>query len=140
MRGILSSQMTLDEKIEKLIEQESHLAFQLLFEDGGDWRKGPNEFQIVRDHFRDQFERLIKKISERYGTPSYVEREYSRKSPDWAPMGLYADWKINEQADIICLFLGGDGNPEDPLILLAGKTTQDAKLISGDPWEWNWIE
>ena len=54
--------MTLDEKVDKLILQESHLAYQLLFEDGSDWREDPNAFQKTRDHFRDQFEGLIKKI------------------------------------------------------------------------------
>jgi hypothetical protein len=132
--------MTLDEKIDKLIGEEDHVAYQLLFDARGDWREIPEEFKKAKQSYRDTFEKVVTRISAQYGSPSYIEREWSRNSPRWAPMGLYADWATNDRKEIICVFIGGDGNPEDPLILLAGRTTQDAKASSRDPWAWRWIE
>jgi hypothetical protein len=132
--------MTIDEKIDKLIVEDDHVAYQLLFDDRGDRREIPKEYEKVFKKFRDTFESIVSRISHKLGSPSHIERAWSKSSPSWAPMGLYADWITNEQNDIICVFLGGDGNPEDPLILFAGRTSQKAKMESEDPWGWQWIE
>jgi hypothetical protein len=133
--------MTLEERIEKILAEDDHNAYTLLLDMGsGDWREEPDRYQQAISKFRETFDHCVKSIESSLGSPSYIEREYSKRSPAWAPMGLYADWAVDDSESIICIFMGGDGNPEDPLILLGGRTSGEARLSRDDPWNWQWIE
>ena len=60
------------------------------------------------------------------------EMEFVRdvsKAAIMAPFGLYADWEVGKN-EVVCLFMGGDGNPEDELALLFGRTNKRAKSLS----------
>lgn len=132
--------MEIDEKIQKLITEKDHLAYLLLSDMRGDWREIPDEFESAMQKFRETFENAVTEFEKHFGAPSYIEGEYSRKSPGWAPMGLYADWFFEGEDDVLCVFMGGDGNPEDPLLLISGRTKSEARFDSMDPWDWRWIE
>lgn len=133
--------MTLEEKLEKIVAEEAHNAYLLLIDIGpGDWREEPDRHHETIANFRATFDDCVKKIEASFGPPSYIEREYSKHSPDWAPMGLYADWAIESSGSVICIFMGGDGNPEDPMMLIGGRTSGEARMSPDDPWGWQWIE
>ena len=136
-----SKDMTLEERLQKIATEDDHKAYMLLLDMGpGDWREEQERYNETIAKFRKTFDRCVKTIEASFGPPSYIEHEYSNRSPDWAPMGLYADWAIDGSDSVICIFMGGDGNPEDPMMLLGGRTTGEARLSPDDPWGWEWIE
>ena len=133
--------MSIENRVRKVVTEDDHKAFMLLFdEDPGDWREEPEQYDEILSKFRKTFDDCVRMVESNIGTPSYIEREYSKRSPDWAPMGLYADWMIKGTDSIICIFMGGDGNPEDPLTLIAGRTRSEARFSPDDPWDWQWID
>jgi hypothetical protein len=133
--------MNLEERLHKIVAEKDHNAYMLLLDMGpGDWREEPERFQNTFREFRETFDKCVKTIEAKFGAPSYIERKYSKHSPAWAPMGLYADWTVDDTDSIVCLFMGGDGNPEDPLMLIGGRTSAEARFNSEDPWNWKWID
>lgn len=133
--------MTLEERLQKIVSEDDYNAYMLLQDAGsGDWREEPELYNTALAKFRETFDQCVKIIKVALGPTSYIEHEYSKRSPDWAPMGLYADWAIENSDSIICIFMGGDGNPEDPMMLIGGRTTRESRLASNDPWSWQWIE
>ena len=134
-------------KIEEVINSPSPLAIVLRFEKpihldyyiyGGEREEGLDEkSESQMQDFRNSFEECVLLVSEHLGEASNIEREIPGEAPAWVPWGIYADWIVSGDR-LICLFLGGDGNPEDPLMLIIGATHPSAKEAHLDPWEWNW--
>ena len=140
--------MTTQEKIQKVIGNLEPSAYILRMEDPAGLESrldgkvnGGHDAALEAQlrSFRELFDTCVISLTERLGKPQYIETKHSSQSPNWAPMGLYSDWKLDD-GNILCLFMGGDGNPEDPLILIVGKTTAAVKSSRDDPWKWQWKE
>jgi len=134
-------------KIEEVIYSADSLAIILRLEEpvhlnyyiyGGDREEGIEEkSEAQMQDFRNSFEERLLLVSKHLGEPSNIERECFGAAPPWVPWGIYADWMVSDDR-LICLFIGGDGNPEDDLMLIIGSTHPSAKESSNDPWGWDW--
>jgi len=91
------------------------------------------------DSLKEDFKRCVQVAARTLGEPVICVEGYSSENshvPPWA-VSFYAEWALDEN-QFFCLLHAGDGNPEEDLILLAGKADLTTKSSPMDPWSWQW--